>query len=42
MEHCQNKSKNINFGFFKDYFDLAVPSALTKKLFETKDKKENK
>ena len=26
---------------FKDYFDLVVPSALAKKLFETKDKKEN-
>ena len=26
---------------FKDYFDLVVPSALAKKLFETKDKKES-
>ena len=26
---------------FEDYFNLSVPSALAKKLFETKDKKEN-
>ena len=25
----------------KDYFDLAVPSALAKKLFETKDKEKS-
>ena len=26
---------------FGDYFNFSVPSALAKKLFETKDKKEN-
>ena len=26
---------------FKDYFDLVVPSALGKKIFETKDEKKN-
>ena len=26
---------------FEDYFNFSVPSALAKKLFETKDKKEN-
>ena len=26
---------------FKEYFNFEVPSALAKKLFETKDKKEN-
>ena len=26
---------------FRDYFDLVVPSALAKKLFETKNKKKN-
>ena len=41
IKHIENKSKNINFDLFKDYFDHVVPSALAKKLFETKDKKEN-
>ena len=26
---------------FKDYFNILVPSALAKKLYETKDKKKN-
>ena len=41
IEHIENKSKNINLDLFKDYFDLVVPSAFVKKLFEAKDKKEN-
>ena len=41
IKHIEDKSKNINFDLFKDYFDHVVPSALAKKLFETKDKKEN-
>ena len=41
IEYIENESKGINYDLFKDYFDLVVPSALAKKLFETKDKKKN-
>ena len=39
--NIENESKGVNYDLFKDYFDLVVPSALAKKLFETKDKKKN-
>ena len=41
IKYIENESKGINYDLFKDYFDLVVPSALAKKLFETKDKKKN-
>ena len=41
MKYIENESKGINYDLFKDYFDLVVPSALAKRLFETKDKKKN-
>ena len=31
----------MNYDLFKDYFDLVVPSALAKKLCETKNEKKN-
>ena len=41
FKYIENESKSINYDLSKDYFDLVVPSALVKKLFETKDKKKN-
>ena len=38
MEYIENKSRGINYDMFKDYFDLVVPSALAKKLYQTKIK----
>ena len=37
----EDESKGINYDLFKDYFSFIVPSALPKKLYETKDKKKN-
>ena len=34
-----NESKDMNDELFKDYFNYVVPSALAKKLLETKNKK---
>ena len=39
--NIENESKGVNYDLFKDYFDLVVPSALAKKLFETKNKNKN-
>ena len=41
IEYIENESKGINYDLFKDYFDLAVPSALLKMLYETKNKNKN-
>ena len=41
VKYIENESKGINYDLFKDYFDLVVPSALAKRLFETKNKKKN-
>ena len=38
MEYIENKPRGINYDMFKDYFDLVVPSALAKKLYQTKIK----
>ena len=37
----EQKSENINNDLFKSYFNFSAPIDLAKKLFETKDKKEN-
>ena len=37
----EQKSENINNDLFKSYFNFSAPLDLAKKLFETKDKKEN-
>ena len=41
LKYIENESKGINYELFKDYFYSSVPSTLAKKLYETKDKKEN-
>ena len=41
IEYVENKSKIIDYNLFKKYFNFKVPSALAKKLFETKDNKRN-
>ena len=37
----ENESNNIHYDLFRNYFNFVVPSALTKKLYETKNKKKN-
>ena len=41
IEYFENKSKTIDYNLFKEYFNFEVPSALAKKLFETKKKENN-
>ena len=41
IKYIENESKGINYDLFKDYFDLVVPSALAKKLYEAKNKNKN-
>ena len=38
IKYIEKESKSINYYLFKDYFDVLVPSALAKKLYETKNK----
>ena len=38
IEYIENQSKGIGYGLFKNYFNFVVPSALAKKLYETKNK----
>ena len=40
-KYIEDESTSTNYDLFKDYFYSSVPSALAKKLYETKDKKEN-
>ena len=39
FKYIEDESMGINYDLFKDYFYSSVPSALAKKLYETKDKK---
>ena len=39
IKNIKNKSKTINYNFFKDYFKFISPTFLTKGLFEIKVKK---
>ena len=41
IKYIENESKGINYDLFKDYFNFLVPSALAKKLYETKNKNKN-
>ena len=41
IEYIENESKGINYELFKDNFNFIVPSALVKKLYETKNKNKN-
>ena len=34
-------NQSINYDLFRYYFNFVVPSALVKKLYETKNKKKN-
>ena len=40
-EYVEKKSIGINYDLFKTYFNFSIPSALIKRLYETKDKKKN-
>ena len=41
FKYIENETKSINYELFEKDFSFAVPSALAKQLFETKDKKKN-
>ena len=41
IKYIEKESKSINYYLFKDYFDVLVPSALAKKLYETKNTNKN-
>ena len=41
FKYFENKSEGINYVLFETHFNFVVPSALAKKLFETKDKKKS-
>ena len=41
IEYIENKSKTIDYELFECYFNFLVPSALTKDLYETKNKNKN-
>ena len=41
FKYIEDKSMGINYDLFEDYFNCSVPSALGKKLYETKDKNKN-
>ena len=40
-KYIENESEGINYELFEKQFSFVVPSALVRKLFETKDKKKN-
>ena len=41
IKYIENESKDINYDLFKEYFNFVVPSALAKKLYQTKNKNKN-
>ena len=41
VKYIEDESVGINYDLFKDYFNFLVPTALTKWLYETKDKKKD-
>ena len=41
LEQIKEEQKTINYNLFKEYFKFESPTVLTKKLYETKDKKKN-
>ena len=41
FKYIEDESMSINYDLFEDYFNCSVPSALAKKLYETKDKNKN-
>ena len=41
IEYIEEKSEGVNYNLFRDYFNFPVPSALAKKIYETKNKNKN-
>ena len=41
FEYIENESKDISYELFEKHFNFIVPTVLAKKLYETKDKKDN-
>ena len=41
IKYIEDESKGINYELFKKYFYASVPTALARKLYKAKDKKEN-
>ena len=41
FKYIENESKSINYDLFKTHFSDIAPTILAKKLFDTKNKKEN-
>ena len=41
MKYIEDESKDITYELFQEYFNFEVPTALAKKLYETKDQKKN-
>ena len=41
IEYIEKKSKGMNYDLFREYFDLSVPNALAKNLYELKNKNKN-
>ena len=41
IKYIENESKSINYDLFKKHFNFAVPSALVKQLYETKNRKKS-
>ena len=41
IKYFEDESKGIDYDLFEEYFSFSVPSALAKKLYEIKNKKEN-
>ena len=41
QKYIENESKITNYGFFRKHFNFAVPSALVKQLYVTKNKNKN-
>ena len=39
IDYIETESKDLSHDLFKEHFDFVVPSALEKKLYETKDKR---
>ena len=41
FKYTENESKEINYELVENYFNFVAPTALTKTLYEMKNKKEN-
>ena len=41
LEYIEDESKSISYELFKNHFNFVSPTALTKQLYETKNKNKN-